>query len=95
MTVKLSGDRPGGGASKRVTQTGVESGSLSPRRRCRQSLEPFAGPAEQAEALLERANRIDVSQEIFERFVKALDGPSAEMPVLRRYARKRSPIPQN
>lgn len=50
---------------------------------------------EQAEALLERANRIDVSQEIFERFVKALDGPSAEMPVLRRYARKRSPIPQN
>jgi uncharacterized protein (DUF1778 family) len=49
---------------------------------------------EQAEAVLERVNRIDVSQETFERFVKALDEPSEQMPVLRRYARKRSPIPQ-
>ena len=48
---------------------------------------------ERAEQVLERANRIDVSVQAFERFVAALDAPVQEMPVVRRYARQRSPIP--
>jgi uncharacterized protein (DUF1778 family) len=48
---------------------------------------------ERAEQVLERAHRIDVSVQAFERFVAALDAPVQEMPVVRRYARKRSPIP--
>ena len=48
---------------------------------------------ERAEQVLERAQRIDVSDEAFRRFVEALDSPVEEMPTLRRYARKRSPIP--
>ena len=48
---------------------------------------------ERAEELLERAQRIDLSAEAFKRFVDALEAPAEEMPTLRRYARKRSPIP--
>jgi uncharacterized protein (DUF1778 family) len=48
---------------------------------------------ERAEQVLERANRVDLSAEAFDRFVAALDGPAEEMPVVRRYARQRSPIP--
>ena len=48
---------------------------------------------ERAEQVLDRAQRIDVSDEAFRRFVEALDSPVEEMPTLRRYARKRSPIP--
>jgi uncharacterized protein (DUF1778 family) len=54
----------------------------------------LAAATERAEAVLERAGRIDVSAEAFERFVSALDEPPEEMPVLQRYATKRSPIPQ-
>ena len=48
---------------------------------------------ERAEEVLERTQRISVSSESFKRFVAALDAPPGEMPTLRRYARKRSPIP--
>jgi uncharacterized protein (DUF1778 family) len=48
---------------------------------------------ERAEKVLDRAQRIDLEAEAFARFVAALDTPAEEMPVLRRYARKRSPIP--
>lgn len=48
---------------------------------------------ERAEQVLERANRVDLSAEAFDRFVAALDEPAEEMPVVRRYARRRSPIP--
>lgn len=53
----------------------------------------LAVATERAEQVLERAQRIDVGAEVFERFVAALDAPAEEMPVVRRYARKRSPIP--
>jgi uncharacterized protein (DUF1778 family) len=48
---------------------------------------------ERAEQVLERGQRIDLKAQAFERFVAALDGRAEEMPALRRYARKRSPIP--
>jgi uncharacterized protein (DUF1778 family) len=48
---------------------------------------------ERAEEVLERTQRISLSAEAFKRFVDALDAPVAEMPTLRRYARKQSPIP--
>ena len=48
---------------------------------------------ERAEQVLERANRVDLSAQAFGRFVAALDAPAQEMPVVRRYARKGSPIP--
>ena len=46
-----------------------------------------------AEEILERAQRFDVSAEVFARFVAALDAPADDMPMLERYARSRSPIP--
>lgn len=49
---------------------------------------------ERARDVIERAERINVGAEAFERFVAALDDPVEEMPTLRRYARKRSPIPR-
>lgn len=52
----------------------------------------LAVATERAEEVLERAQRIDLGAEAFERFVAALDAP-AEMPTLRRYAGKRGPIP--
>jgi uncharacterized protein (DUF1778 family) len=53
----------------------------------------LSAAAERAEAVLERAERIDVNAEAFKRFVAALDEPAKDMPALRRYAKKRSPIP--
>jgi len=46
-----------------------------------------------AEEVLERAQRINLSSTAFKRFTDALDAPVEEMPTLRRYARKQSPIP--
>jgi len=48
---------------------------------------------EHAEEVLERAQRVELSDEAFTRFAQALDAPAERMPTLRRYARKRSPIP--
>ena len=48
---------------------------------------------EQAEQVLERAHRIDIGRDAFERFVEALDAPAEDMPTLRRYAHTQSPIP--
>jgi uncharacterized protein (DUF1778 family) len=45
-----------------------------------------------AEEVLERAQRIDLSAEAFERFVAALEEPAEPMPTLRRYASGDSPI---
>lgn len=50
--------------------------------------------AERAQEVIERAKRIEVGAEAFERFVAALDEPPEEMPTLRRYARRRSPAPR-
>ncbi|MGH2853635.1 MAG: DUF1778 domain-containing protein [Solirubrobacteraceae bacterium] len=49
---------------------------------------------EHAEEVLERAQRIDLSNEAFRHFVEALDAPVEPMTTLRRYARKQSPIPK-
>ncbi len=54
----------------------------------------LAAATERADEVIERAERISMSSEAFKRFVAALDGPVEEMPTLRRYARKRSPIPR-
>lgn len=54
----------------------------------------LAAATERADEVIERAERINVNSDAFERFVAALDGPPEEMPTLRRYARKRSPIPR-
>ena len=48
---------------------------------------------ERAEQVLERAQRISISSDAFERFVEALDSPCEDMPTLRRYAQAQSPIP--
>jgi uncharacterized protein (DUF1778 family) len=48
---------------------------------------------ERAEQVLERAQRIEVGDEAFRRFVQALDAPAEEMSTLSRYARTQSPIP--
>jgi uncharacterized protein (DUF1778 family) len=53
----------------------------------------LAAATERAETVLERAERIDLSTQAFQRFVAALDQPVEEMPVLRRYAVTDSPIP--
>lgn len=53
----------------------------------------LAVATEHAEQLLERAQRIDLGAEAFQRFVDALEAPVEPMPAVRRYARKRSPIP--
>ncbi|MGO9659631.1 MAG: DUF1778 domain-containing protein [Acidimicrobiales bacterium] len=53
----------------------------------------LAAATERAETVLERAERIDLSAEAFERFVTALDQRGEDMPVVRRYAGSRSPIP--
>ncbi|MCA1845875.1 MAG: DUF1778 domain-containing protein [Actinobacteria bacterium] len=54
----------------------------------------LAAATERAEEVVARAQRIEVSSEAFGRFVAALDAPAEDMPSLRRYARKRSPIPK-
>lgn len=53
----------------------------------------LSAATERAETVLERAQRIDLSTEAFQRFVSALNGPVEDMPVLQRYATKKSPIP--
>jgi uncharacterized protein (DUF1778 family) len=53
----------------------------------------LAAAAERADGVLERAGRIVVTKRAFERFVAALDMRVEPMPTLRRYSRKRSPIP--
>ena len=50
---------------------------------------------ERAEEILERAQRIELSSAAFTRFARALDAPIEEMPTLRRYASKQSPIPSH
>lgn len=49
--------------------------------------------SERAIEVLERAHRVEVRADAFDRFVAALDAPVEEMPTLRRYANQRSPIP--
>ncbi len=49
---------------------------------------------ERAEEVLERAQRIDLGNEAFRRFVEALDAPIEQLPTLHRYAHKQSPIPK-
>lgn len=49
--------------------------------------------SERAVEVLERAHRIELRDDAFDRFLAALDAPVEEMPALRRYASKRSPIP--
>ena len=46
-----------------------------------------------AQDVVERSQRIEVSTEVFERFVAALDGPAKDMPTLRRHASRPSQIP--
>jgi uncharacterized protein (DUF1778 family) len=53
----------------------------------------LAAATERAETVLDRAERIDLSAEAFQRFVAALDQTTEEMPMLRRYAAMDSPIP--
>ena len=53
----------------------------------------LAVATQRAEELLELARRIDVSADAFARFAAELDAPAEEMATLRRYARKRSPLP--
>jgi uncharacterized protein (DUF1778 family) len=52
----------------------------------------LAAATERAEEVVARAQRIDLSSDAFTRFV-AVDAPVEDMLTLRRYARKRSPIP--
>ena len=53
----------------------------------------LAAATERAEEVLARVQRIEVSTEAFRCFVAAIDAPVEDMATLRRYARKRSPIP--
>jgi uncharacterized protein (DUF1778 family) len=53
----------------------------------------LAAATERAETVLERAERINLSAQAFQRFVAALDQPAEEMAVLRHYAITDSPIP--
>ncbi|MGA3361913.1 MAG: DUF1778 domain-containing protein [Solirubrobacteraceae bacterium] len=49
--------------------------------------------SERAVEVLERAHRIELHADEFDRFVAALDAPVEEMETLQRYAGARSPIP--
>lgn len=49
---------------------------------------------ERAEQMVERAHRLEVSGEAFQRFADALEAPAEDMPVLRRYSGRVSPIPR-
>jgi uncharacterized protein (DUF1778 family) len=53
----------------------------------------LAAATERAETVLDRAERIDLSAEAFQRFVAALDQTTEEMPILHHYAAMDSPIP--
>ncbi len=53
----------------------------------------LAAAAERADRVLERAGRIEVSDEAFRSFVAALEGTAEDMPTLSRYVKEPSPIP--
>ncbi|MGH8990859.1 MAG: DUF1778 domain-containing protein [Acidimicrobiia bacterium] len=53
----------------------------------------LAAATERAEEIVARAQRIEVSADAFRRFLGALEAPAEDMATLRRYAKKRSPIP--
>jgi len=53
----------------------------------------LSAATERAETVLERSERVDLGAEAFRRFVSALDRPAEDMPVLRRHAARKSPIP--
>jgi uncharacterized protein (DUF1778 family) len=53
----------------------------------------LAAATERAETVLERAERVDLGAETFQRFVAALDQRGEDMPVVRRYVASSSPIP--
>ena len=53
----------------------------------------LAAATERAEEVVARAQRIEVSADAFRRFLAALEAPAEDMATLRRYAKKRSPIP--
>jgi uncharacterized protein (DUF1778 family) len=53
----------------------------------------LAAATERAETVLERAERINLNAQAFQRFVAALDQPDEDIPVMRRYAVTDSPIP--
>lgn len=52
----------------------------------------LSGATQRAEEVLERAHRLDVDLEAFERFAAALDEPAEKMSKLRDYAHRQSPI---
>lgn len=52
----------------------------------------LSAAAERAEQVLERAGRIALHGDAFERFVAALDEPVEPMPAVERYAAQPSPI---
>jgi uncharacterized protein (DUF1778 family) len=53
----------------------------------------LAAATDRAEQVLERAHRVALNQEAFDRFVAALDADAEPMPTLRRYAQEPSRIP--
>jgi uncharacterized protein (DUF1778 family) len=53
----------------------------------------LAAATERAETVLERAERINLGGQAFQRFLAALDQPAEQMPALHRYAVADSPIP--
>jgi uncharacterized protein (DUF1778 family) len=53
----------------------------------------LAAATERAEEVVARAQRIEVNADAFRRFLAALEAPAEDMPTLRRYAKKRGPIP--
>jgi uncharacterized protein (DUF1778 family) len=53
----------------------------------------LAAATERAEEVVARAQRIEVNADVFRRFLAALEAPVEDMATLRRYAKKRSPIP--
>lgn len=55
----------------------------------------LAAGSERADVVLSRARRISIDRAAFDRFVAALEAPTAPMPTLERYASQTSPIPSN
>jgi uncharacterized protein (DUF1778 family) len=53
----------------------------------------LSAASDRAVEVLEHAQRMELRADAFARFLAALDRPVEEMPPLRRYARKQSPIP--
>jgi uncharacterized protein (DUF1778 family) len=53
----------------------------------------LSAATERAADVVARARRIEVSADVFDRFVVALDGPAEDMAAVRRYATRSSQIP--